>query len=176
MMRRRATTLAATLAATLMAAMSVAVPAAVASVESTCSRAYLPLPDSACTPGVLNPAVTPSTINQTICVSGWTATVRPPTSYTNPLKQQGIIDYGYSDTSMADYEEDHFVPLELGGSPRDPANLWPEPHAGTPNAYSKDTVENRLKRAVCDGEAGLRAAQDALISDWTTAEQVLGLS
>jgi len=176
MMRRRATTLAATLAATLMAAMSVAVPAAVASVDSTCSRAYLPLPDSACTPGVLNPAVTPSTINQTICVSGWTATVRPPTSYTNPLKQQGIIDYGYSDTSMADYEEDHFVPLELGGSPRDPGNLWPEPHAGTPNSYSKDTVENRLKRAVCDGEAGLRAAQDALISDWTTAEQVLGLS
>lgn len=60
-----------------------------------------------------------------------TATVRHPTSYTNPLKAQGIIDYGYSDTNMADYEEDHRVPLELGGAPRDPRNLWPEPYSGS---------------------------------------------
>ncbi|WP_237533530.1 transposase, partial [Streptomyces sp. SID685] len=30
-------------------------------------------------------------IYSTICVSGWTATVRPPTSYTNPLKAQGFL-------------------------------------------------------------------------------------
>jgi hypothetical protein len=76
---------------------------------------------------------------------------------------------------MSDYEEDHFILLELGGSPRDPANLWPEPHAGSENAYSKNSVENRLERAVCDGEASLVDAQDALVSDWTTAESVLGL-
>ncbi|MEU0822991.1 hypothetical protein, partial [Streptomyces mirabilis] len=97
---------------------------------STCSQSYLPLPDSSCTPGSYNPNVTQSNIGSTICVSGWTATVRPPTSYTNPLKAQGIIDYGYSDTNMSDYEEDHLVPLELGGAPRDPGNLWPEPHYG----------------------------------------------
>jgi hypothetical protein len=150
-------------------------PGAAAS-SSTCSQSYLPLPDPVCTPGVTNPDVTQASIDQTICVSGWTATVRPPTSYTNPLKAQGIIDYGYTDTSMSDYEEDHFIPLELGGSPRDPGNLWPEPHAGSPNSYSKDTVENRLKSAVCDGEATLTAAQDALVANWTTAESVLGLS
>jgi hypothetical protein len=94
---------------------------------STCSHAYLPLSDSSCTPGAYNPDVTQSTIHSTICVSGWTATVRPPRSYTNALKAQGVIDYGYSDTNLADYEEDHLVPLELGGAPRDPGNLGPSP-------------------------------------------------
>ncbi len=143
---------------------------------ATCSTARLPLPDASCTPGAFNPDVTQSTINKTICVSGWTATVRPPTSYTNALKKQGISDYGYSDTSMADYEEDHLVPLELGGAPRDPRNLWPEPHAGAKNAYSKDSVENKLKTAVCAGQVTLSAARNAIATNWTTALSVVGLS
>src|SRR5215510_5854842 len=32
---------------------------------------------------VLNPAVTQATIGTTICVRGWTATIRPPPSYTD---------------------------------------------------------------------------------------------
>ena len=139
------------------------------------SQAYLPLPDPACTPGVLNPDVTQGTIDQTICVSGWTSTIRPPTSYTNPLKQQGIVDYGYADTNMSDYEEDHFLPLELGGAPRDPKNLWPEPHYGTNTADDKDTVENAVKRAVCAGNATLNDARQAMLTNWTTAESVLGI-
>ncbi|MGW1157033.1 hypothetical protein ACWD5Q_00750 [Streptomyces sp. NPDC002513] len=142
---------------------------------SSCSQAYLPLPDSSCTPGAYNPDVTQSTINSTICVSGWTATVRPPTSYTNPLKAQGIIDYGYSDTNMSDYEEDHLVPLELGGAPRDPRNLWPEPHYGTKTAYTKDGVETKLKNAVCNGTITLSSARSAIGTNWTTALQVTGI-
>lgn len=142
---------------------------------STCSRAYLPLPDSYCTPGAYNPDVTQSTIGSTICVSGWTSTVRPSTSYTNALKAQGITDYGYSDTNMSDYEEDHLVPLELGGAPKDPANLWPEPRYGSPTAYSKDSVETKLKNAVCDGRITLSAARSAIRTDWTTALQVTGI-
>jgi hypothetical protein len=94
---------------------------------TSCSQAYLPLPDPSCQPGATNPDVTQATIGSTICVSGRTSTVRPPTSYTNPLKVQQIAQYGYSDTSTADYEEDHLIPLELGGSPRSTLNLWPEP-------------------------------------------------
>ncbi|MFD9126577.1 hypothetical protein [Kitasatospora sp. NPDC059571] len=142
---------------------------------ATCSQSYLPLPDPSCTPGAYNPDVTQSTIGSTICVSGWTTTVRPPTSYTNPLKAQGIIDYGYSDTSMADYEEDHLVPLELGGAPRDPGNLWPEPHYGTKTAYTKDGVEAKLKNAVCAGTITLSAARSAIRTNWTTALQVTGI-
>lgn len=144
----------------------------------TCSTAYLPLPDPSCTPGVLNPDVTQDTIDSTICVSGWTSTIRPPTSYTNALKVKQIAEYGYSDTSTADYEEDHFVPLELGGNPTAPGNLWPEPRydAGGYTSTNKDTVENALKKAVCNGEVSLADAQDAIEADWTTALSSLGLS
>ncbi|MET9002736.1 hypothetical protein [Amycolatopsis sp. NPDC004169] len=145
------------------------------STAASCSQAYLPLPDPACTPGAKNSDVTQSTIGSTICVSGWTATIRPSTTYTNGLKKQGIIDYGYTDTSMSDYEEDHFLPLELGGAPKDPRNLWPEPHSGDENSYSKDSVENAVKKAVCAHQVTLAAAQAAMLDDWTTAKAVLGI-
>ncbi|MEU5262263.1 hypothetical protein [Amycolatopsis sp. NPDC021455] len=175
-MRRAVFRACATLAVLTTSLALAAVPgtAAVAAAAS-CSQADLPLPDPACTPGAKNPDVTQSTIGSTICVSGWTATIRPSTSYTNGLKKQGIIDYGYADTSLSDYEEDHFLPLELGGAPKDPRNLWPEPHAGAENSYSKDSVENAVKKAVCAGRVTLRNAQNAMLDDWTTAESVLGI-
>ncbi|PYC84752.1 hypothetical protein C7C46_07125 [Streptomyces tateyamensis] len=145
---------------------------------ASCSQAYLPLPDPSCTPGALNSDVTQDTIYSTICVSGWTATVRPSTTYTNRLKAQGIVDYGYADTSMSDYEEDHFIPLELGGSPTSPLNLWPEPHYttnGSGTSSTKDGVENKLKKAVCAGTVSLSDAQDAIATDWRTAVASLGL-
>ncbi|MCZ0991529.1 hypothetical protein [Streptomyces diastatochromogenes] len=143
---------------------------------ASCSQSYLPLPDPVCTPGALNPDVTQDTIDSTICVSGWTATVRPSTSYTNALKKKQIAEYGYSDTSLSDYEEDHFVPLELGGAPKSEENLWPEPHSGDGTSSEKDSVENKLKKAVCAGDVSLDDAQNAIITDWTTALSSLGLS
>ncbi|MEU7168370.1 hypothetical protein AB0A70_27630 [Streptomyces morookaense] len=142
---------------------------------STCSQSRLPLPDPSCQPGAFNPDVTQDTINSTICVSGWTKTVRPPASYTNALKARQITEYGYDDTALSDYEEDHFVPLELGGAPRDPKNLWPEPRYGDVQAGDKDQVENKLKKAVCDGSVTLDAARNAIVTDWTTALANLGL-
>jgi hypothetical protein len=137
----------------------------------TCSRAYLPDPDPSCQPGAINPDVRQSNIDDTICVSGWTDTVRPPTSYTNSLKTQQIAEYGYSDTSLSDYEEDHLIPLELGGAPRDPENLWPEPRyeVGGYTALDKDTVENRLKREVCAGDMTLSDARWWIVNDWRDA-------
>ncbi|MDX6352811.1 MAG: hypothetical protein QOF84_7601 [Streptomyces sp.] len=142
----------------------------------TCSQGYLPLPDPSCQPGAYNSDVTQSTIDTTICVSGWTATVRPSSSYTTALKKTQIIEYGYTDTSTSDYEEDHFVPLELGGSPKSALNLWPEPQYGTKTAANKDTVENKLKKAVCAGTITLSQARTHIVSDWTTALSDLGLS
>lgn len=166
-------------AAILAGSLALIAPAAHADVPHTlaakCSQSYLPLPDPSCTPGATNPDVTQDTIDDTICVPGWTATIRPSTSYTNKLKKQGIVDYGYSDTSLSSYEEDHFLPLELGGAPKDPKNLWPEPHDGDQNSYSKDSVENAVKKAVCAGKATLSDAQHAMLSNWTTAESVLGI-
>jgi hypothetical protein len=157
------------------AASTTASNAASKAAAATCSQAFLPLPDPVCTPGVTYSVVTQGTINSTICVSGWTATVRPPTSYTGPLKIQQIAAYGYSDTNTSDYEEDHFIPLELGGSPRDPKNLWPEPHAaiGGHTSSQKDGVETQLKNLVCKGQVTLVAAQNAIATNWTTAIAVV---
>jgi hypothetical protein len=111
--------------------------------------------DPARTPGVLNPAVTQATIGATICRSGWTRTVRPPTDYTNALKLQQMRAYG-EHGPMSAYQEDHLVSLELGGDPTDPQNLWPEPY---PRAATVDTIENELNAQVCSGHLSLADAQ-----------------
>ncbi|HET9174321.1 MAG TPA: hypothetical protein VFN56_03505 [Candidatus Saccharimonadales bacterium] len=127
------------------------------------------LPDPICTPGSTNPAVTQATINQTICVPGYTKTIRPPASYTDQLKAQQMTEYDFTDSIHA-HEEDHLISLELGGAPSDPKNLWPEPHA-SPNA--KDMVEDTLHTAVCNNRLSLQAAQQRIATDWTTATQGL---
>ena len=78
----------------------------------------LGLPNPGATPGATNPRVSQATIHSTICVSGYTATIRPAESYTQRLKYTQL-DGGYNlrgDTSAAHYEEDHLIPLEVGGS------------------------------------------------------------
>jgi len=130
-----------------------------------------PTPDPRCTPGATNPAVTPETIGQTICKSGWTKTIRPPASYTDRLKREQIAAYGYPDTNPADYEEDHLISLELGGAPSDPKNLWPEPGA-SPN--SKDRVENAAHQAVCNHKMPLAEVQQRIATDWVGLGHQLG--
>ncbi|GAC1506959.1 MAG: hypothetical protein NVS1B3_06970 [Candidatus Dormibacteraceae bacterium] len=124
------------------------------------------LPDPACTPGVVDPRVTQDNISTTICVSGYTRTVRPPAGYTHDLKVRQISEYGYADTSLASYEEDHLISLELGGHPTDPRNLWPQPRAGAYPASKKDLVENSLHARVCAGLMTLAAAQAAIAANW----------
>ncbi len=128
------------------------------------------LPDPDRTPGATNPAVTPATIHATICVPGWTATIRPSGAYTTGLKRRQLAA-GYTwrgDTRVADYEEDHLIPLELGGAPASPLNLWPQPYAGT-GARVKDRLENRLHALVCSGRVGLVVAQRAIAANWWAA-------
>ncbi|HET7043722.1 MAG TPA: hypothetical protein VFI37_02630 [Gaiellaceae bacterium] len=107
------------------------------------------------TPGALNPDVTQATIRSTICVRGWTATVRPPSSYTDDLKLKQMAEYGVGG-SPSGYQEDHLISLELGGSPSDPRNLWPQPR---PWADDVDQTENELNDRVCSGQLTLAEAQ-----------------
>jgi hypothetical protein len=111
--------------------------------------------DLARTPGVLNPDVTQANIATTICMSGWTKTIRPQTSYTNDLKLKQMREYGVAG-SPSDYQEDHLISLELGGHPTDPRNLWPEPY---PRASEVDSIENDLNASVCSGDLSLEEAQ-----------------
>jgi len=127
------------------------------------------LPDQLCTPGVADPRVTQDNIQTTICVSGYTKTVRPSSAYTNALKMRQIAEYGYTDTNLADYEEDHLIPLELGGHPTDPRNLWPQARSGPDAAVKKDGVENSLHSKVCAGLVTLGAAQATFSGNWELA-------
>ena len=123
------------------------------------------LPDPNCTPGAISPKVTPDTLDTTICKTGYTKSIRPPASITEIEKRENAAAYGYTG-SLKDVEYDHLVPLELGGDPNDPRNLWIEPGA-SPNP--KDGVESRLHELVCEGRVPLAAAQEAIATDWTTA-------
>jgi hypothetical protein len=107
------------------------------------------------TPGALNPDVTQATIRSTICVLGWTKTVRPPSSYTHALELRQLRQYGESGPT-SNFQEDHFISLELGGAPTDPRNLWPEPQ---PRAGEVDKIENQLNDAVCSGRITLAEGQ-----------------
>ena len=125
------------------------------------------LPDPATTPGVLNPNVTPATIGKTVCVHGWTATVRPPTSFTDKLRN--------ADTPPGhkplDGELDHRISIEDSGAPADPRNLWWQTYNDHYGARVKDVLETKLSRAVCAGKMPLAEAQAALLGNWLIAYQ-----
>ena len=147
--------------------------------------------------GVTNPDVTQDNIGTNICNPSWsTSSIRPSVSYTNALKKAQLFggyyfvvpghslrvatstdsptiffDMGYATTTPALYEEDHVISLELGGSPDDPANLWPEPYTndvGGQNlgAHEKDKVENYLHSQVCSGAMTLVEAQTEIKTNW----------
>jgi len=118
-------------------------------------------------PGAINPVVTQANIDTTICVPNWTKTVRPPAKYTNKLKAQqlGTTDYFV----LHKYEEDHVVPLALGGHPKDPRNLQPELWDGPANAHDKDKLEKRLQKLVCARKLSLATAQHDIAVNWQAA-------
>lgn len=139
-----------------------------------------PLPDPACNPGATNPKVTQATLKTTICrTGGYTSDIRPPVNITSREKKANAMSYGYTGP-MRDAEYDHLISLQLGGDPNDPRNLWVQPpdpghKPGTGPNNAKDKVESRLHTAVCKGAVPLTAAQQAIATDWTTAEATVGL-
>jgi hypothetical protein len=125
------------------------------------------LPDPARTPGVLNPAVTPATIKTTICVHGWTATVRPPTGWTDRLRNAQTPP----GAKPLDGELDHLISIEDGGAPADPANLWWMVYADRYGARVKDVLETKVARRICAGTLTLDQARAALSPNWLIGYQ-----
>lgn len=130
-------------------------------------------PNPKLTPGLIDPKVTQSNIQKTICVHGYTAKVRNVTAAT---KRKVFEEYGLDyDTQSGDYEVDHFISLEIGGL-NDLKNLWPQlycPDTGVApkdkkcfGAREKDVVETSLHNRICKGEITLKEAQDIVKKDW----------
>jgi hypothetical protein len=162
------------------------------------------------TPGAANPDVTQRNIQDNICNPQWsTKLIRPQSEYTSRLKRKQLREYGdtvhqtraelidpatgkvettrcvaHSD-NMACYEEDHLIPLEDGGAPLDPRNLWPEPYntrvgGVIMGAHQKDVVESFIHDEICFDVANsktnsqipattsipLKRGQEILAHDW----------
>ncbi|GAC1393326.1 MAG: hypothetical protein NVSMB38_20870 [Ktedonobacteraceae bacterium] len=121
-------------------------------------QAHNALPDSACTPG----AILSTGTKDAICVSGYARTVR---NVPESVKIQAYDEYGISHHTAGEYEVDHLVSLELGGS-NAISNLWPELASPTPGFHEKDKVENYLHDQVCKGAISLQQAQAEIATNW----------
>jgi hypothetical protein len=118
----------------------------------------------------INPDVTQANIRQTICVSGYTRTVRPATAYTNGVKAKLMSEAGLDSSRMSDYELDHIIPLAVGGHPRKLSNLQLQPWYGQNSALEKDGLERRLQHMVCKGRISLIDAQHCIAENWQACE------
>lgn len=116
------------------------------------------LPDPACTPG----AIFPDATKEQICQSGYARNVR---NVPTEVKTEAYREYGIKKHRAGEYEVDHLISLELGGS-NDIANLWPEPAEPRPGFHEKDKVENYLHEQVCSGAMPLRQAQEQIATNW----------
>lgn len=103
---------------------------------------------------------------QDLCVPGYTKKVR---NVPAEMKREVYEEYGVTSHGSGDYEVDHLIPLELGGS-NSIKNLWPESHRTLPwNAQVKDRLEGKLHELVCSGQLDLKTAQQAMTADWIGA-------
>jgi hypothetical protein len=120
-------------------------------------------PDAKLTPGVVNTKVTP----KEYCVSGYTGQpgVR---NVPESVKKQVFAAYKI-DPKSDKYEIDHLISLELGGA-NDVKNLWPQSYTTKPlNAHTKDALENKLHKLICDGKVNAADVQKDVAADWTAA-------
>lgn len=120
-------------------------------------------PDPRLSPG----DVLTTDVNQ-ICTPGYTQTVR---NVPSELKQQIYQEYGISSHKPGEYEIDHIISLELGGS-NSSRNLFPQSFKLHPlNAHVKDELENKLHELVCAGKLPIQQAQQEIAQDWIGAYQ-----
>ena len=117
----------------------------------------------------INPDVTQANIQQTICLPGYTKTVRPNSTYTNGVKRKLLLESGIDESHMAEYELDHIIPLAVGGHPRKAANLQLQPWDGEDGAKRKDRIEVKLQCLVCTEQVSLGDAQREIADNWQAA-------
>lgn len=124
------------------------------------------------TPGSFNAMVTQDNIRTTICVPGWTKTIRPSSYYISKLKQghlSGKLGNGVYKSSVAAamFDQDHRVSLGVGGDPKDPKNLWPQLWQGAKaNAKDKDVIERAVQKLVCSGKLTLQEGREVFMGDY----------
>lgn len=117
-----------------------------------------PLQDTACTPG----AIFPNATKADICTPGYARSVR---NVPQSVKNKVYAAYGIKRHITGEYEVDHLVSLQLGGS-NDISNLWPEAASPKPGFHEKDTVENYVHDQICSGAMSLKQGQIEIATNW----------
>jgi hypothetical protein len=121
------------------------------------------VPDSRITPGDVL-----TTDASVICKPGYSKSVR---DVPQAVKKQAYNQYGITSHKPGEFEVDHLISLELGGS-NSIKNLWPESFVTQPlNAHIKDTLENKLHELICTGKIPVEQAQKDIATDWIKAYQ-----
>jgi len=116
------------------------------------------LPDKDCTPG----GVISSATKDEICQPSYSSSVR---NVSESTKEEVFKEYGIVSRTTGEYEVDHLISLELGGS-NDISNLWPEPANPVPGFHEKDKVENYLHTLLCKENKPLKDIQLQISEDW----------
>lgn len=130
-------------------------------------------PNSALTPGATDPRVTPRNVRKTICAANYAASMQPAAAYASRIMQRQLARYHAADTDSADYTLDYVVPIELGGDPDAPSNMWPMPNSQSPGPQEKQRAAAYLHDQVCAGAMSLDAAQHAMLNDWVAVYEQL---
>ena len=117
----------------------------------------------------LNQSVRAETLSETICMRGYTRTIRPPANVTNTIKYEMLRKKGYAISSMHDFILDHKIPLSLGGAPNDLRNFMLQTED---ESKDKDRVELCLAKTVCAGRVSLDEAQREIWRDWRSASRL----
>ena len=114
----------------------------------------------------LTPGDTLDVTKDDICTPGYSRKVR---DVPEAVKKEAYERYGITSHQPHEYEVDHLISLELGGS-NSIKNLWPESYQTEPwNAHVKDALENHLHKLVCDRQLDLKTAQQEIATDWIAA-------
>lgn len=116
------------------------------------------LPDKDCTPGGIIAAAS----KDEICQPSYSSSVR---NVSESTKEEVFKEYGITSHVTGEYEVDHLISLELGGS-NDISNLWPEPANPVPGFHEKDKVENYLHTLLCKENKPLKDIQLEISQDW----------
>jgi hypothetical protein len=113
-----------------------------------------------------------ATVDQ-ICTPGYSRVARPPTNYTNPIKEDSCAVLDSKPEAVRDcmktHELDHYFPIEAGGCTDCPDNLWLQ---DWPHAKQKDQVENYVHSLLCTHKIGLEDVPDYMTNWEEIYEQI----
>ena len=138
---------------------------------ATASELYLPDPER--TPGEIYREVRQHNLEQTVCMPGYSAMIRPNPNYTSALRKKFFKELNLPG-DLKEYRLDHLVPLCAGGHPYDQKNLWMQPVEAEWPDKAKNELEGSVCRALCKGDITLYEAQVLFMApaDWTKSYEV----